>query len=374
MPVIRYASEFDHSGYAVAARRYIRALLAADMPLEWEPLVNTHAGRVPIERGRAVHSELGDLARAPSVGREVMADVTLAHSMPTSWARVFDELPARRRIGQTVWEIDTIPTRWHREVAAADELWVPTRWNADAFRSSGWERPIAVVPHIIDSTVAAPPPIELPDEVTVFVTVTAWETRKRPDLTIEAFLRAFGADDPVLLVVKTGETTVSWFTRSPMERATWWQTMELVKQHLRPPAVLLETDVWTDAQVAGLVERADGYVTLTAAEGWGIGAFDAATRGVPVVITGGGGQREWLGTDAPYMVPFTMEPADHPDRDLFEPGMQWARADVDAAAEMLRAIHTDRQAARRAAAPMAARLRREYSPEVVGAQMVELLR
>ncbi|MEQ1700080.1 MAG: glycosyltransferase [Ilumatobacteraceae bacterium] len=371
--MIRYASEFDHSGYAVAARRYIRALLAAGVPLQWEPLANTNDGRVLTERELAVHSELGDLARATAVGRDTVADVTLAHCMPKSWQRVFDELPARRRIGQTVWETDTIPTPWHREVAAADELWVPTRWNADAFRAAGWERPIAVVPHIVDATIAAPPPIDLPDDVTVFVSINAWETRKRPDLTIEAFLQAFTADDPVVLVVKTGAAVVSWFTRSPMERHTWWQTMELVKRHPHAPAVQLETDVWTDAEVAGLVERADAYVTLTAAEGWGIGAFDAATRDVPVVITGGGGQREWLSDDAPFVVPYTLEPAIHPDRDLFEPGMQWARADVGAAAEMLRAIHEDRAAARRASAPMADRLRRDYSPAAVGALMREVL-
>lgn len=371
--MIRYASEFDHSGYAVAARRYVRALLAAGAPLQWEPLANTQAGRVPTHRTLALHSELGDLAVAPAAGPGTTADTTIAHCMPQSWQRVFDELPARRRIGQTVWETDTIPTPWRTELAAADELWVPTRWNADALRAAGWARPIAVVPHIIDSVVAQPPPTALPDDVTVFVTVTAWELRKRPDLTIEAFLQAFTADDPVVLVVKTGPAVVSWFTRSAMERHTWWQTMELVKRSPRPPAVLLETDVWTDAQVAGLVERADAFVTLTAAEGWGLGAFDAATRGVPVVITGGGGQREWLGTDAPWVVPYTMEPADHPDRMLFEPGMQWARADVGAAAEMLRAIHADRAAARQAAAPMAARLRREYSPAAVGAQMMERL-
>jgi glycosyltransferase involved in cell wall biosynthesis len=161
---------------------------------------------------------------------------------------------------------------------------------------------------------------------------------------------------------------------SPIERETWWQTVQVVKRHQRPAAVVLETDVWTDAQLAGLVERADAFVSLTAAEGWGLGAFDAATRGVPVVITGGGGQQEWLGDDAPWVVPHEMEPVHHPSRELFEPGMQWARADVATAVEMLRVIHADRAAARRAAAPMAARLQREYSPAVVGAQMAELLR
>lgn len=371
--MIRYASEFDHSGYAVAARRYVRASIAVGVPLQWEPLVNTNDGRVPTSRERALDSELGDLARAPAVGREVTSEVTIAHCMPLSWQRVFDELPASRRIGQTVWETDVIPTPWHRELAPADELWVPTRWNADALRAAGWTRPIEVVPHIIDSVVAQPPPVELPDDVTVFVTVTAWEQRKRPDLTIEAFLQAFTADDSVLLVVKTGPKVVSWFTRSAMERETWWQLLQLVKRFPRPAAVQLEPDSWTDAQVAGLVDRADAFVSLTAAEGWGLGAFDAATRGVPVVITGGGGQQEWLGPDAPWVVPYTMEPANHPDRKLFEPGMQWARADVQAAAEMLRAIHSDRAAARRAAAPMAERVRRDYSPATVGEQMREVL-
>lgn len=370
--MIRYASEYDHSGYAVAARRYIRALLAAGAGVQWEPVINTNHGRVLAPRHLAHRSELGDLARAP-VSVAGSFEASLVHCLPTSWPAVFEQLGGGRRIGQTVWETDRFPAYWHAPLAAADELWVPTRWNADALRAMGWERPIAVVPHIIDTVAPAPPPIELPADTTVFVSVTAWDIRKRPDLTLEAFLQAFTADDPVVLVVKTGPTVGAWFMASPVERETWWQVLQLVKQHPRPPAVVLETDVWTDAQVAGLVERADAFVSLTAAEGWGLGAFDAATRGVPVVITGGGGQQEWLGIDAPWVVPYAMEPVQHPSRELFEPGMQWARADVGSAAEMLRAIHADRAAARRAAAPMAARLRREYSPAAVGELMMEVL-
>lgn len=371
--MIRYASEFDHSGYAVAARRYVRALIAAGVSLHWDPLVNTHDGRVLTDRSTAASSALRDLAAQPRLPQGFEAEATIAHCMPMSWRRLFDELPSRRRIGQTVWETETVPTRWHRELDPADELWVPTRWNADTLRRGGWAKPLQVVPHIVDLAPTAPPPLDLPDDVTVFVTIAAWEQRKRPDLTVEAFLRAFTTDDPVVLVVKTGPRVQSWFTASAAERATWWQVMQLVKQHSRPAGVHLVTEVWTDEHMAGLVDRADAYITLTATEGWGLGAFDAATRGVPVVITGWGGQREWLADDAPFVVPYQVVPADHPDRSMFEPGMTWAAADVDAAAAMLRAIHLDRGAARRASAPMATRLQRQYSPEAVGSLMREVL-
>ncbi len=370
---ITYASEFDHSGYAVAARRYIRALVAADVQLRWEPLGYSHQGRVPVSNKAARQSPLRDLFPRVASPPGHVAEATIAHCIPLSWDRLFAAFPARRNIGQTVWETESIPTRWHRELAPADELWVPTRWNADTMRRGGWTRPVHVVPHITDVAPAAPPPIELSPTATVFAAVGAWDTRKRPDLTLAAYLRAFTADDDVVLVVKTAPRVVAWHTTTPVEHKTWWQVAAQVMQHSHPPAVMLETATWTDGEVAGLVRRADAFVTLTATEGWGLGAFDAAAAGTPLVITGWGGQREWLADDAPFLVPSTMEPADHPDVSMFEPGMTWARADVDAAADLLREIHRDRTAARAASAALARRLQRDYSPAAIGAQMKELL-
>lgn len=364
-----YACEFDLSGYAIAARRYLRALGAVHEPVEWLPLINTHDGRLPTN----------DFAAAPADQRSLFTtstghDTVLAHSMPLSWSRIRQLRSPGRFIGQTVWEADSIPRRWHAELAAADEIWVPTRWNADVLRRSGLTVPIRVVPHAIESTPASAPPMTWSSDRFKFLTISAWEWRKRPDLLLHAYLRAFNADDPVTLVIKTGGGVVAWSGERLIEQHTWWQVMNIVRQYPNPADVVLITDQWSDAQMAGLIDSADCYLSLTSVEGWGLGAFDAAVAGTPVIITGYGGQMEWLGADHTGLVPFEMVPADHPDTTMFEPGMTWALADVDAAAQLMRSALDGSAAFVTDAPALAARLRTQYSEAAIGTLMQEALR
>lgn len=367
-PRLMYASEFDRSGYAVAGRRYLKALAAVGTPVAWRPLLNNDInGRIPTDK-----SDLAPLWMQ-HLPAEACADApTIWHSMPMSWAEVREQYPQGTFIGQTVWEADPIPQRWHAELAPADEIWVPTEWNADVMRRSGITRPVHVVPHPVDFAAPEPPPCSIPSDRTVFLNISAWEWRKRPDLALHAYLQAFTASDPVVLIVKTGPRTVSWHTRSSTETHTWWQVMNIVRQYPQPAEVVLITDTWSDSQIAGLIAAADCFVSLTAVEGWGLGAFDAAAAGKPVIITGYGGQLEWLGTGCPGLVPFTMVPVDHPDQSMFEAGMQWALADTRAAAEMMREFVDGSGSLRAWASNAAGRLREQYSLKRVGKQMTEL--
>jgi len=363
-----YACEFDSSGYAVAARRYLRALAAVGYPVAWQPLSNTRAGRLPTDDADAAPAELQSLPR-----RTGLPHTALAHCTPASWAAIREHLHPARLIGQTVWEADRIPDRWRRELTAADEIWVPTEWNARAIRDGGITAPVRVVPHVVESVTPVAPPIEIDEEAFVFLSTSTWDWRKRPDLTLHAYLQAFDADDPVTLVLKTGPRVLSWPIAAAVERNTWWQVMQVVRQYPHAADVILVTDQLSDAAMAGLLRRADCYVSLTCVEGWGLGAFDAAVAGTPLVITGHGGQMEWLGAHHPGAVPFSVVPADHPDRSMFEPGMTWALPDVAAAAHLLREVAAGSSGCQHAAPALAERLQRDYGEAAVGAQMVELL-
>lgn len=368
---VHYASPYDRSGYAVAARRYLRSLAAVGMPVVWSPLYNTLAGYVPVDRSDDVPTELLALPDPPAAPG---ADTTLlVHCIPHSWQQVRAAWPQGRCIGQTVWESDPIPRRWHRELAPADELWVPTGWNADVLAASGISAPVHVVPHAVETTPAGVSPVDRDPTRRTFLTVCTWDWRKRPDLTIHAFLQAFTADDDVRLVVKTDPQVLSWRCASPVELHTWWQVMSIVRQYPNPAEVVLVTEPCDDAQMAALIGSVDCYVSTTCAEGWGLGAFDAAVAGVPVLITGHGGHLEWLGADHPGAIPFRLVDADHPDSTMFEPGMQWALADVDATVDLLRSAVTGDDALQRATAHLAATLPVTHSSAAVGRRMMELL-
>lgn len=296
-------------------------------------------------------------------------EALVIHSVPMAWQQVIETLKPVHTIGHTVWETDRLPTRWLHEMDVVDEFWVPTFWNQALF-SDAFRRPVHVVPHVASTVEPVPPPIELATDHFVVAVVSAWDWRKRPDLAVRAFCNAFSAADPVTLVIKTTSRPVAWWNLAPVTD----QVHAIVAEYPEAPRVIVETRQFTDSQMLGLLRRADCVLSLTSSEGWALGPFDAACLGTPVIMTGYGGQTEWLGGDYPGLIPFRMVDSDHPDRQLFEPGMQWALADVDAAVDQLRSLAegahrelTDRSAT------LAEELRQRYSPLSVAATIAPAL-
>jgi hypothetical protein len=81
----------------------------------------------------------------------------------------------------------------------------------------------------------------------------------------------------------------------------------------------------------------DCFVSVTRGEGWGLGPFDAATLGNPVIITGWGGHLDFLGADYPGLIAYTMAPVSgwlHGAS--YRPTQQWAIADRRDAGRLMR--------------------------------------
>src|SRR5581483_6370804 len=114
--------------------------------------------------------------------------------------------------------------------------------------------------------------------------------------TLQAYLRAFTSDDLVRFVLKTTERDLS--ARVPF---TKWRpirtrsTVERMRKRIRnAPPVVMHTEEMSRSQIRELHDQGHCYVSLTHCEGWGLGAFDAASLARPVIMTGYGGQTEFL--------------------------------------------------------------------------------
>ena len=70
------------------------------------------------------------------------------------------------------------------------------------------------------------------------------------------------------------------------EGSTAWSLARILARHPNHPAVTLVTRELTDDDMTALRQRGDCFVSLCRSEGWGIGAFDAAACGNPVVTKG----------------------------------------------------------------------------------------
>src|SRR5690606_26537154 len=92
-----------------------------------------------------------------------------------------------------------------------------------------------------------------------------------------------------------------------------------------PPWRLVADEQLTEQEMHALHELGDAYVSLARAEGWGLGAFEAALRGKPVVMTGYGGQLDFLRPESAWLVDYDMVPVYEPIWSAsYTPSDSWA--------------------------------------------------
>jgi glycosyltransferase involved in cell wall biosynthesis len=368
---LRYVVEDAPTGYGDAADRLVRAVRDAGTRVEYRGWSNTRGGAAPALMQCARDPFPDELARPGAP--------TVVHLVPEYLPQVRSVVAGGAFVSHTVWESDRLPQHWPGLLNATDLVMVPTEWNRDVFVGSGVRTPVAVVPHVATAPVPGDggTSMGLRDDDFVFYTIGRWDERKAVFLTLEAYLRAFTADDPVVLVVKTNPRLEmppgEWGAGNPLAWTTAWQVASLVKQHRTPARVHLEVELWDDGRIAGLHTRGDCYLTLARGEGWGLGAFDAAAYGNPVVATGWGGFLEYLDDDSAFLVDHTLAAVEHNAFASYSPDQRWAAPDLDHAVDVLRAVVADPAAARARAALARDRVLERYSPARVAATFLDVI-
>ena len=379
-PSIHYLSQAVVSGYGVAARRLVRALDGVGAKLRWTP--TPEGGVLPTTVPDGFGREFDRLISAG-----VRHDVTCFHDLPEHITMLTRD--DRPWIAHTVWEADRMPSHWPPILNSFAGVLVPCRWNADVFAMDGVTVPIGVVPHVADlfdetaggwagdegrfDSRDVLDSLGVPDDTFVVTTIGHWNARKDPGLAVRAFLRAFTADDPVVLVVKTAPQTWLGDLETPGIRAGTadWELAHIVSKFARPAQVVLVTEFWPEYAIRALHRATDCYLTLSHGEGWGLGAFDAATLGVPVVTPGYGGLLDYLDPSDAYFVDHALVRPRFSVAYSYEAHQRWAEPDIEHAAYLLRYVFDHRDEASRRGARAAQRIARDFAPSVVAAQFLD---
>jgi glycosyltransferase involved in cell wall biosynthesis len=361
-----YLSLDEANGYGVAADRCRAALEASGQEVDWAPLLPTVGGPLPYAVPDVLDPFGGPWAQPAD-------QVVVAHLVPEYFPPLRQRSGEDFLVGHTVWDTDRIPDHWVPCLNTVDLLVVPSRFSAAAMESSPVSSPVAVVPHVVSPvrTVASPLWDGIPADRYVFYTIAEWSERKAVHHTVEAYLRAFDGDDPVLLVVKTSPRDLR--VRLPggggvaAVGSTARSLAQIMSRHRNPPAVTLVTRPLTDDDILALHGRGDCFVSLCRSEGWGLGAFDAAAFSNPVVTTGFGGHLDFL-AGSPYLVDFDLVPVHDPvGYPSYAPDQHWAEPDVDHGAALLRHVLAQRADAADGAASLADDIRWRFRPDAVAA-------
>ena len=247
------------------------------------------------------------------------------------------------RAGLTFFETDALADAEVRQLASLDVVLVATEWGREAAISAGLAPDrLRVAPMGVDTDVFAPsdPPADGP---TVFLNVGKWERRKGQDVLIEAFGRAFSADDDVELRLLCDNFIAG-------RDAMWKQ--EVAASARADKITVLEREP-TRVGLAARMAEAHCGVFPARSEGWNLGLVEMLAVGRDVIATDYAAHTQYLTPSNARLISVDEVEDARDDRWVpiySERGRgRWAhlgRDQLDQLVEHLRAVHQDRLAGR----------------------------
>lgn len=250
---------------------------------------------------------------------------------------------------RTMYETDSLPALWVQQLNTVDEIWVPTLFNKETFRTAGVTTEISVVPGGVDLSWFRPdlPPLTLPTRAsTMFLSVFEWSHRKAPDVLLRAWADAFAPTDDVALVLRC-------FPRSHFGNMDMTKDIDrLVDAELATmgrcrsdvaPIVVIGQHLSPD-DLRRLLCSVDVYVSPTRGEGWGRPLVEAQACGKLVIATNWSGPAEVLDPSSALLIDIDgLEVVDGQMDVAHYRGQHWASPSTAHLGELMRwaAKHPD---------------------------------
>ncbi len=292
-----------------------------------------------------------DPAFLGAVPRKPHCPVVVICLNPPEFLLAYLRLPLRVRlsariVGYWAWELETLPANWLRSLPFADEIWVPSRFVADAVTRAlpkGDGGRVRVVPHDVAAMPLGPRQTGeirrdarrrhgLDEEaftVGYSFAMGSNYARKNPVAAVRAFRQAFPPECPVTarLLIRCNEAHAWPAGIAELEAAIAGDTR-----------ITLATEAAQKPPILDFYHMLDCYLSLHRSEGYGLNLAEAASLGIPVVATGWGLADDIAAMPDVETVSWRLVPVDDPQRAYAGLDARWADADVAEAAAALRRL------------------------------------
>jgi len=335
---IIYLSQFtDSSGYASAARGYLKALDKYITTTDAE--INFRIKSFSVEKGSKLDKvELDLIEKYDIKTEEELESITsgpyllLWHMPPPfitwgkakgdhdkDWGAVRKLIDnASRNVNLTVWEADTIPATFNKTYDYYDTaaVIVPSKWNKEIFTKHAPGKNIYLVPHVLDQDIVNPKAflqIEQFADKFVISSLSQWGERKGFDNLIKAFCMEFGHQKDVVLLIKTYGILMDDFVKKvPLEEQKKQIAAEIssIKRQISLPAgeedpeknqptapIILVTDILPYEHISDIFDKSDLFALLTRGEGFGLPIAEALMHETPVLVPDQGGHVDFNSPD-----------------------------------------------------------------------------
>ncbi len=295
----------------------------------------------PIDTGLGGYLTGGERQPPPPDGAPLVI-----HANPHRMGTALLALPrgsvrGRRIIGYFTWELAVVPEEWRRHIRLVHEIWVPSRFVADAIATilpTDRHVPVRITPNAL--AVAPVPRIRrdrrsfgLPDDAVIVLMSFNFASnvaRKNPLGALDAFQRAFGDRRDRLLVFKVVNSDAAPDDHARLQRAIG-----------EMPNVLIQDLKLSREDNYAFTAAADIVLSLHRSEGFGMVMAEAMWLGRPVVATAWSGNMDFMDEYTAALVPATLIPPEDPSGEFTLPGALWADPNLDVAAAHLRRLADD---------------------------------
>ena len=356
---------YGELGIGEDLRMAAQALQAAGVPFR---VLNIHAGDTVRQADKLVAEHVVNTAAELPYAINVfcLTGFDTLRTYAEKGAELFD---GRHNIGWWPWELPVWPTRWAQAFDVIDEVWAATTFTQKMF-AENTQKPVTLMPLPVSVQrlkKTSRRTLGLPAKQFLFLYVfdfNSYLARKNPWAAIDAFRRAFPADDKsVGLVLKT--------MNSRADNPQWDEFTRLCAAD--PRITLLQTTL-DRGVVLGLVDACDAYVSLHRSEGFGRTLAEAMLLGKPVVGTGFSGNADFLTAETGYPVKWKKCKVAEGEYAFVEPSdaAWWAEPDIAHAARQMRAARE--AAGSEWALQLPQQVEEMFSPAHIGARMAGVLK
>ena len=280
------------------------------------------------------------------------AAAALSRISPAAWR-------GRYRIGYWAYELPVIPPSWAKTAHFFHELWVPSRFVADALKAVGVTVPVRVMPHPV--ALSAPRHAQTVSDGRFTVLAmgdlnSSW-TRKNLLGSIEIFKRAFPdvSSETRRLIVKVQSSSVDpHFDKMLRTAIAGRDDVTFLNQRL------------SDAEIDTLVSSANVFLSPHRSEGYGLVLAEALLSGVPALATGWSGNVDFMRGIPELCIDHHLVPVRYAGGVYKVATARWAEPDTANAVSKLRALEASldlrRETAARGRAAVVAQLD-SWSPQ-----------
>lgn len=270
----------------------------------------------------------------------------------------------RYKIGLWAWELEEFPSWLHSAFELVDEIWTVSEFCR---RSIAAHSPVPV--KTFPATVVDDDPgrdvTSRISGVTQFLFAFDFNSvaeRKNPYGLVRAFQGAFDDRQDVRLVIKSINGD-----QNPREA----ERLRLLTGN--DSRIRLVEHYLAAAELDDIYRSSDCYVSLHRSEGFGLTLAEAMVRGLPVISTDYSSTAEFVDEAVGWPIPHTMTVVGSGNRP-YPPEAVWAEPDLDAAADAMRAVAANPEAAAQRGKAARERIRNDRSMSAAATWVDEQLR